>query len=302
MNRSYNNHAPPQELVLPSVTDMGTLVLRGVTSFAKKNKIISSSYLFGILFLLFVGSGTKLTLSQQRKYDAILNTIDVEAEFKASSYYAQTLAAYHASKGWFLACDSTCQRNKKRMEQAKRVLEDVRARGYEKVREAKSIAGIFSEVGVEEVKESFWEYFGAGKAFAKRQSMWDAMFMGVRTITRGRDESMVEYLLKVLIQILINFSIGLLMALITFVLGLWSIVKSYQPNPLTALIFFVGAACAAFAFVATYLFLICGAAAGTVYGVAKVSEGPLRIQQQQQQQYRRNETYTQGDRPRPHYL
>jgi len=161
MNRNYN--AQRQELALPSVSDMGALVVRSVTSFAKKNKVISSSYLFGILFLLFVGSGTKLSTSQKRQYNSILHTIDLDAEFKASSYYAQTLGAYHASKGWFMACDSTCQRNKKRMQQAKMALDQVRAQGYDKVRQAKSMAGIFSEVGVEEVKESFWEYFGAGK-------------------------------------------------------------------------------------------------------------------------------------------
>jgi len=286
-----------QELALPSISDMGTLVVRGVTTFAKKNKITTTSYLLGILFLVFVGSGTQLTLSQKRQYNAILNTIDLESEFQASSYYAQTQAAYHASKGWFFACDSTCQRNKKRMEQAKQKLDHVRAQGYVKLRQAKSLVGIFSQVGVEEVKESFWEYFGAGKAFAKRQSMWDAMFMGMRTIARGRDESMMEYILKVLIQVLINFSIGLFMALVTFVLGLWGIVKSYQPNPLTAVIFFVGASCAAFAFVSTYLLLMYGAAAGTVYGVAKVAESQLRLQQEQQQGRGNN-----NPRPRPHYL
>ncbi len=59
-------------------------------------------------------------------------------------------------------------------------------------------------IGVEEVQDSFWGYFNAGKQFAKRQSMWDAMFMGIRRI--GRDESIVEYALKVLLQVLINFS------------------------------------------------------------------------------------------------
>eukprot|EP01083_Nonionella_stella_P314914 1136109_1 len=88
----------------------------------------------------------------------------------------------------------------------------------------------------------------------------------------SRDESTMEYVMKVLIQVLINFSMGLLMALAFFIFGLWSVVKSYQPNPLTAVAFFIGASCAAFAFVTTYLFAIFGAAAGGVYGMAKVVE------------------------------
>jgi len=106
--------------------------------------------------------------------------------------------------------------------------------------------------------------------------MWDAMFMGMRSM--GRDESMLEYGLKVLLQVLINFSMGLVMALIFFMFGLWSIVKSYQPNPLTALAFFLTAACAAFAFVATYLFALYGAAAGGIYGVAKIAESQMRLE------------------------
>ena len=35
-------------------------------------------------------------------------------------------------------------------------------------------------------QDAFWSYFSAGKQFAKRQSMWDAMFMGIRSM--GRDE------------------------------------------------------------------------------------------------------------------
>lgn len=102
------------------------------------------------------------------------------------------------------------------------------------------------------------------------------MFMGMRSM--GRDESMLEYGLKVLLQVLINFSMGLVMALIFFMFGLWSIVKSYQPNPLTALAFFLTAACAAFAFVATYLFALYGAAAGGIYGVAKIAESQMRLE------------------------
>ena len=94
----------------------------------------------------------------------------------------------------------------------------------------------------------------------------------------GRDESMLEYGLKVLLQLLINFSLGLVMALVFFIFGLWSIVRSYQPNPLTALAFFLSAVCAAFAFVATYLFAIYGAAAGGIYGVAKIAESQMRIE------------------------
>ena len=160
--------------------------------------------------------------------------------------------------------------------------------------DAKAIAGLWSEVGVGEVKDSFWQYFAQGKQFAKRQTMWDALFMGIRSMSRGREESWVEFGIRILMQILLNFSIGLVMALVMFVLGLWTIVRSYQPNPIVAVVFFVGATCAAFSMVATYLLAVYGAAATGVYGVLKLGETTARqrIAEQQRQQRMHH---------RPHY-
>eukprot|EP00591_Stephanopyxis_turris_P007850 CAMPEP_0195524330 /NCGR_PEP_ID=MMETSP0794_2-20130614/24083_1 /TAXON_ID=515487 /ORGANISM="Stephanopyxis turris, Strain CCMP 815" /LENGTH=286 /DNA_ID=CAMNT_0040654525 /DNA_START=137 /DNA_END=997 /DNA_ORIENTATION=+ len=279
-----------QGQVVLNTSDVGSLVVSGVKSFAKKHKIITGSYLFGIIVLLIGGTGTKLTLDKQRAYNDIMNTIDVDAEYHASNRYAQANANYRATKGWF-TCDSSCQRNKRKMEDAKLDLDAILKEGYGRMSDAKSVAGLFSEVGVGEAKDSFWASFASGKRFAKRQSMWDAMFMGMRSM--GRDESLIEYVLKVLLQVLINFSLGLIMALFVFIFGLWSIIKSYQPDPLTAMAFFLSAVCAAFAFVTTYLLLFYGAAAGGLYGVAKLAESNARIEGAQGQR--------RPVRNRPHY-
>lgn len=260
---------PGAQIVLPEPGDLGQLIVRGATQFAKRNKVITGSYVLGLLVIILIGGGTKLTYEQQRQYNDIMNTIDLQAEFDASQNFFMADQAYRATKGWF-TCDGLCQRNKQRMEEAKRRLDAVRQEGQARMSDAKSIAGLFSEVGVGEVQDSFWSYFHSGKQFAKRQSMWDAMFIGIRSM--GRDESMIEYGLRVLMNVLLNFSMGLVMALVFFVIGLWSIVSSYQPNPLVALVFFILASCAAFAFVASYLLAIYGAAAGGVYGLLKVAE------------------------------
>jgi len=81
------------------------------------------------------------------------------------------------------------------------------------------------------------------------------------------------------------------MAFVMFVVGLWSIVRSYQPNPIVAVVVFVCASCAAFSFVASFLLAIYGAAAGGVYGLAKLAENQARLQnggggQQQRVQHR----------------
>lgn len=280
------------QVALPDPGDLGQLIVRGAAGFARRNKVISGSYLLGILVIILMGGGTKLTYDQRQQYNSIMNTIDLHAEFDASQNVYMATQAYRASKGWF-TCDGLCQHNKQRMQRANDRLAAIRRDGQARMSDAKSVAGLFSEVGVGEVQDSFWSYFQQGKQFAKRQSMWDAMFMGIRSM--GRDESMIEYGLRVLMQVLLNFSMGLVMALIFFVFGLWSIVSSYQPNPLVAVIFFVLAACAAFSFVVTYLLAIYGAAAGGVYGVLKVAETnarAARINNGRQREYMQN---------RPHY-
>jgi len=283
---------PPQggQVILPGPGDVGQIIVRGASTFARRHKVITGGYILGILVILLIGSGTKLNYDQLREYNKIMSTIDLQAEYNASSDFWRAEQAYRASKGWF-SCDTYCQRNKRKMEDARYRLDEIRKEGNARMSDAKSVAGLFSEVGVGEVQDSFWSYFSSGKQFAKRQSMWDAMFMGFRSM--GRDENMIEYGLKVLMQVLLNFSAGLVMALCMFVIGLWSIVRSYQPNPIVAVLFFVSAACAAFSFVATYLIAMYGAAAGGVYGVLKVAESNLRLQQGQQPRQMHNN--------RPHY-
>jgi ABC-type multidrug transport system fused ATPase/permease subunit len=293
------NRAPPpgmraggRQIVLPDAADVGGLVVRGVTNFARNHKVISGSYIVGILVILLIGSGTKLNYDQRKQYNTIMNTIDLQVEYDASQDFHMANQAYRASKGWF-TCDGLCTRNKRRMEDSKYKLDLIRQEGQARMSDAKAVAGLFSEVGVGEVQDSFWSYFTSGKQFAKRQSMWDAMFIGFRSMSR--DENMLEYGLKLLMQVLINFSMGLIVALVMFVIGLWSVVRSYQPNPIVALLFFIGAACAAFSFVMTYLFALYGAAAGGVYGVLKFAETNARAQrlgQGRQQQHVGN---------RPHY-
>ena len=216
-----NNQNQRQVAQLPDTSTAVSFVVNGTAKFAKKHPVISGSYLFGLLVLLF-GSGLTLTVDQTRTYNKIMNTIDTDLEFDASNRFAQANSAYYNTKGWF-SCDDLCQRNKSRMEEAKHDLDAIRAEGFSRMSDAKASAGIFSEIGVNEARDSFWEYFNKGKKFAKRQSMWDALFMGFRSM--GRNESTGEYMLKMLINILMNFTMGLCMCFVIFVFSLWSLIK-----------------------------------------------------------------------------
>lgn len=192
---------------LPEPADVGQLVVRSAKAFAQKHRFITGSYFFGVLALLFIGSGTQLTFQQRQQYNSIMETIDIQAEYDATERYWRAKNAYQSTKGWF-SCDGLCQRNKHRMEDAERDLQAIRQEGNARMSDAKAIAGLTSEVGVEEMKDSFWQYFTAGKQFAKRQTMWDMMFMAFRAVgRRARDESTAEYVIKILMNVLINFSL-----------------------------------------------------------------------------------------------
>ena len=293
------HHMNNQSIV---VSDVSTAIVTAAKGFAKRHKVITFSYLYGVFILgaiMLIGSGTKLTFDQQRQYDMIMSSIDLQAEYTAQSKYHTAYANYNQAKGWF-SCDSHCQHYKSIMDRRKNEWDEIKAEGNARMSDAKSVAGLFSEVGVNEVKDSFWDYFHSGKQFAKRQSWWDAMFMGMRSMSR--DESFIEYGLKMLMQVLINFSMGLIMALFVFIFGLWGIISTYQANPLTALLFFVSASSAAFAFVSTYLFAIYGAAAGGVVGVVKMAESNMRIEAARGGGGARvRNGYLDRNRNRPHY-
>ena len=108
-----NHHRQQQQIVrLPDPQQVGTLVVRQVTQLARHHKAVTGFYLLGWVFLLFVGSGTRLTLQQQATYNSIMKTIDVQAEYDATvsenveqDYYAHTSDFWQELCLTFLFCN-----------------------------------------------------------------------------------------------------------------------------------------------------------------------------------------------------
>lgn len=74
--------------IVPSLSTTGALLVRGAKTFARKNKVITGSYLFGLIVLLLAGSGTKLTYDQVREYNRIMSSIDLDLEYEAANDFA----------------------------------------------------------------------------------------------------------------------------------------------------------------------------------------------------------------------
>ena len=51
----------------------------------------------------------------------------------------------------------------------------------------------------------------------------------------GRDEGLVSFLFRLALNVLMNFTLGLLGATVAFIWYLWDVIKSYQPDPFTGI-------------------------------------------------------------------
>jgi len=141
--------------------------------------------------------------------------------------------------------------------------------------EAKSQVGLWSQYGVDEVRERFWKAYQSGKDFAKRMTFWDVM---LGTGGRGRDEELLGTLLRWLGQIMMNFTVGLISALFSFMFALVSMIWEYKASYLSGILFFAVAMSGASAMVATFIGGMYATAAGGVYMVIKSSSNAARLE------------------------
>ncbi len=154
------------------------------------------------------------------------------------------------------------------------------------MRDAKSRVGIWSAYAIEETRAKFWEAYESGKVFATRQTFWNMLMTGLTS----RDENVVSMLLNWLFTALINFTVCLCGALFYFVFSLFSTVWSYNPDPVSATLFYTLAILGGVSVIATYLVGIYGMAASTLYVVAKAAarDSAARLEYRRQAQRMRN--------------
>ena len=149
---------------------------------AKNRPVFTSYYLIGLLLALFA-VGSDMSPSQVHEYTEIMSTVDTQLEAEADHAYRRAYSEYYDAKGWF-SCDYICESKKASMLHARSQLDSVKSESAARIRRAKSVPGLFSSMSVSEVRDSFWSYFSRGSKFAKRQTMYDALFMGMRAAGR----------------------------------------------------------------------------------------------------------------------
>jgi len=237
-----------QELTAREIDRASTALIDIGVRTVKKHKLKVGGYIVGLLICIFF-SGWKVSDQQRTEYYQALDELDASALHDARARLHQTSGLYHRSKGWF-SCDSICQGYKMDMENTQRLYNTLKAEESRKLSHAKSKLGLFSEYGVEETRNLFWERFGQGKGFAQRQTGWDALFYGIGAM--GRDEKLVSYLFRLLLSFLFNFTIGVVGAVIVFITNLYGLITSFRPDFFTGVVFFSLASLAAVSFAVTW--------------------------------------------------
>jgi len=206
------------------------------------------------------------------KYDEMVyNANNLLDRQDALHELAQAQSVLYDSQVWFWRFHSSdvrdkVYRNQEIVAQKQAVVDALEAKRAEMMREANAYVGLWSEYGFQEVRERFWGAFEAGKVFATRQTFWQMFY----SLLSSREEYFLSVLLQWVLTALINFTLGLLGSLFYFIFSLASMVYSYQPDPLSAVAFYILSFIGGASLVATYLAGIYGAAAGGIFVVGKV--------------------------------
>jgi hypothetical protein len=190
-----------------------------------------STWLLGMILLNFA-AGFAVAPDIVKEYDAKMD--EAADTTKLTQQVIQAHNEYQANSGLFgCAGNRRCTSAHEKYTAVSAKLKSVEAENAAIVSDAKSKLGVFSEYGVEETRGLFWRCFNGGKDFAKRSSWWDMMFMGISAMGEslndsfnqhsmtigkftGRDESMVEFMVRWGMQVIMNFTMGMVGALVGF--------------------------------------------------------------------------------------
>lgn len=247
--------------------DVTALAMAKATTAVKKHPLVVSVWALGLLLAASAG-GLPVSDSAQEAYSYMRQKAEVvdSRERDRSLVELEKLEQnYYNAKGWFGACDDTCMKAYDKVQMARADVIRVTKRRDDMLAEGRREVGIWSAFGVQDVRDCFWSAWKSGKAFAARLTMYDALFM-----MGGRDDTLVTIVLRLVIQYVINLTMGLVGAFFFFVYNVYCLILSYGSTVLSGLAFFLLAAVAGLSVVASYL--------GAMYGV--VAGGGVMLMQQ----------------------
>eukprot|EP00041_Stephanoeca_diplocostata_P025142 m.651673 g.651673 ORF g.651673 m.651673 type:complete len:295 (-) comp22679_c0_seq5:3591-4475(-) len=225
---------------------------------------------FGLFVMLYASAPYQTTEEQRVLFENKLAQSDSVPGYHEA--FEKLLIAqeevYHA-KTWFWWMSSSQSERVSKL-QAREQSAATAFASLEKEREglrkdAFGIVGLWSEYGVAEARQLFWDCLEKGKGFAKRSTMWD-MFFGV---VMGRDEELGSFIIRLVMNFAINVTVGLIGVIFAFIYYLVGLVQAYQAGIFSGLAFFVVALIAGLSVALLYIFVIYGAIVGGGYMIVR---------------------------------
>jgi hypothetical protein len=242
-------------------------------NFVKVHWLASSLWVLGILIMTVAPAPVSVTPEMESEFNDLmekaLKTYGPTIEGLQQKVYAsqhKTNEAY----GWFLNEDENRRYTRllNRQQDLEAELGGVQRERNEMENEARSKVGLWSEYGLVAVRDKFWYMVSEGSGFAKRSTMWDAVFM----MFSGRsDEGIASIAAKLLMRFIFNFTIGMIGALIGFFWALVGVIQSFNPDTAEAVLFYGVAGLGGLSMVALFCISLYGTAGGAIYYAAKAA-------------------------------
>lgn len=244
-----------------------------VKTFVTKRPALFSSWLLG-LAVAAMGTGFAVQQTQISDYeDAMHHAQQITGAdiTRAERDLRISETNYYNTKGWFWQCDEVCMQHYNRKTLAEQRVAELQTKRTDLIREARSTVGIWSTVGVSEVRALFWRAWEQGKESAKRWTMMDAMF--TMFMPGDRERTIVHVILQLVAQYMANLTVGLCMSMFFFLSSVVSLIYGYGESLISGILFFGLVFCAVMSTVGTYLTVLGGTvAAGTHYVAIKEAQ------------------------------
>ena len=258
------------------------LVALSAKRIVRKHYVLSSMYVLGLL-VAALATGYHVDSQSAEVYEEKMNHASHVTSTEILHIIDQVKRAdnlYYQSKGWF-SCDEVCTKHYERLQLLKEQLAMIKDKRDSLQSEAKRTVGAWSVYGIADLRKGFWAAWEQGKEAAKRMTMFDAVFIGLGAVSGtsdSRDNSFLWALFQIVVQFLVNLTIGLFTSLVVFLVEAWYIITSYGPSIFSAPALFLLVVCAASAVMATAVGGVFGGLAGGVYLLVRSAEKKARLE------------------------
>lgn len=239
--------------------DVPAIAMATAQGFVQKRPILVSFWTLGLLIAAFAG-GLPVDATSEEAYSHMLQQaelIDSRELGQQAEVELEKAEAVYYSKSGFFGCDDACQKAYDQVQMARAEVKRVQVHRDRVLSEGRREVGIWSSYGVQDIRRSFWSAWQSGKDFASRMTFYNVLFT-----VGAREESLYIMIFRVIMQYVVNLTMGLIGAFGFFLYNMYCLIVSYGASFLSGLAFFLLAAVAGLSLLSTYLCSLYAVVAG----------------------------------------